>query len=124
MIAELRRRGLLDDGADRIHNELAEIDHLAERNGRLALEIWNAGRDVGGTLAARYLARRKLVLPEGASGRAIRFHSACPFGGDRHPTMIGLFRAIVNNEPRAIHRTALTLDGDKLVARFNQFERI
>jgi hypothetical protein len=118
VIAELRRRGLLDDRADRIHNEpanaICQIDHLAERNGRLALEIWNAARDVGGTLAAQYLARRKLVLPEGVSGRAIRFHASCPFGGDRHPTMIGLFRAIVNNEPRAIHRTALTPDGDKL----------
>jgi putative DNA primase/helicase len=118
VIAELRRRGLLDDRADRIRNgrvkAICQIDHLTKRNGRLALEIWNAGRDVGGTLAARYLASRKLVLPEGVSGRAIRFHPACPFGGDRHPTMIGLFRAIVNNQPRAIHRTALTLDGDKL----------
>jgi hypothetical protein len=118
VLAELRRRGLLDDRTGRIHNEpvnaVSQINHLAERNGRLALEIWNAGRDVGGTVAARYLARRKLVLPEGVSGRAIRFHPACPLGSNRHPTMIGLFRAIVNNEPRAIHRTALTLDGDKL----------
>jgi len=119
VIAELRRSGLLDARADgEPHNDPANAirqnDHLAERNRRLALEIWNAGHDVGGTLVARYLARRKLVLPEGVSGRAIRFHPACPFGGDRHPTMIGLFRAIVNNEPRAIHRTALAVDGDKL----------
>ena len=118
VIAELRRRGLLDDHGDRNHNEpvnaIGQSDNLAERNRQLALEVWNAGRDVGGTLAARYLARRKLVLPEGVSGRAIRFHPTCPFGGDRHPAMIGIFRGIVNNEPRAIHRTALTLDGHKL----------
>src|SRR5262245_22075781 len=59
VIAELRQRGLLDDRTS-LHKEAADaicqIDHLAERNGRLALEIWNAARDLGGTLAARYLA--------------------------------------------------------------------
>jgi Toprim domain len=118
VLAELRRCGLLDDRLDQLYNEpanpICEPYHLAERNGRLALEIWNAGRDVGGTPAARYLTRRKLVLPEGVSKRAIRFHPTCPFGHDRQPAMIGLFRDIESNEPRAIHRTALTPDGDKI----------
>jgi hypothetical protein len=95
------------------------IDFDAEkiRNPRLALAIWQSGTDVGGSLVEQYLARRNLILPEGVSGRAIRFHKSCPFASARHPAMLALFRDIRTDEPRAIHRTALTPDGRKIDRR-------
>jgi len=78
-----------------------------------ALRLWREAVDPAGTLIERYLAKRNLVLPE-LSAHAIRFHPACPFGTERLPCMIGLFRDIASDEPRAIHRTALTADGDKI----------
>ena len=41
-------------------------------NGGRVLRIWDEAVDLGGTLAAVYLAGRKLVVPEGVSGRALR----------------------------------------------------
>ena len=61
-----------------------------------------------------YLRRRGLELPDEAAGEALRFHPACPFAGKRTPAMVALVRDVVTNEPKAIHRTALTLDGHKV----------
>jgi hypothetical protein len=93
-------------------------------NQGLALEIWKTGGDVGGTIAASYLAARKLVLPEGVSGRALRFHPRCPWRNDADelvhiPALIGLYRDVLPNErgehePRAIQRRGLTPNGQKL----------
>ena len=47
----------------------------------------------------------------------MRFHPACPFGSERSPTLIGLFRDIVTNAPRAIQRIRLTHDGQKIERR-------
>ncbi|TXM72888.1 hypothetical protein FV226_11105 [Methylobacterium sp. WL12] len=44
----------------------------------------------------------------------IRFHPSCPFAGTRTRAMVALVRDIVTNEPVAIHRTALSLDGCKI----------
>jgi hypothetical protein len=77
-----------------------------------ALRLWHEAKSPRGTLVARYLASRGLELPD---TDAIRFHAVCPFGkGQRHPCMVGLFRDIRTNEPKAIHRTALTPDGKKI----------
>jgi hypothetical protein len=89
---------------------------------RRALEIWEAARDIGGTLAAKYLTGRKLALPEGVSGQVMRFHPRCPWRNDTDelvyvPALIGLFRAIDDDKPCGIHRTALTDDGRKLGRR-------
>lgn len=85
---------------------------------RLALKIWNDAGDVGGTLAALYLDRRKLVLPVGVSGRDLRFHPNCPFGKDqRHPALIGLLVDIHGDQPAGIQRIALTPDGEQLGKR-------
>src|SRR5262249_58494639 len=79
----------------------------------LALRMWREAVDPARTLVEPYLAKRNLILP-GRSTHAIRFHPACPFGTQRLPCMVALFRDIHSNEPRAIHRTALTTDGDKI----------
>ena len=59
------------------------------------------------------LAPIPVTKPE-AAGEALRFHPACPFAGQRTPALIALVGDVVTNEPKAIHRTALTLDGHKV----------
>jgi hypothetical protein len=78
------------------------------------LQLWSEAINARGTVAEKYLATRMLELPN-SSDELLRFHPSCPFGlGTRHPCMIALYRDIRTNEPKAIHRTALTLDGKKI----------
>jgi putative DNA primase/helicase len=83
-----------------------------EREGRTAsaLRIWREAMPITGTLAERYLQGRKLPLDVDG----LRFHPYCPFGSDRLPCVVALYRDIITNEPKAIHRTALTPDGEKI----------
>lgn len=79
-----------------------------------ALEIWRATLDPAGTPVEAYLAReRRLPQPVGELAHAVRFHPTCPFGTGTTPAMVCLVRDVRSNQPRAIHRTALTLDGRK-----------
>ena len=83
-----------------------------------ALQIWGDSVDPHGTLAERYLASRKLELPDDAA-RFIRFHAACPWTDDRDvrvrvPALVALFRTIGGDEPSAIQRTALRGDASKI----------
>ena len=88
----------------------ATDDHRAD----FPLQIWTESISAEHPLLLAYLARRQLTLPDHHNG-VLRFHPNCPFGeGMRHPCMIGLFRDIETNEPRAIHRTAITPDGRKI----------
>lgn len=89
-------RGLPDVSADRT---------------ALAMAIWNEARP--DPILFRYAASRGIVFNDEAVGDAIRFHPACPFKGARLPAMIALVRNVITDEPAAIHRTALTLDGHK-----------
>lgn len=79
----------------------------------LALRIWDEARSPGDTAVQTYLESRSLVLPSEPAA-AIRYNRACPFAGIRTPAMVALVRDIVSNEPRAIHRTALSFDGRKV----------
>jgi hypothetical protein len=78
-----------------------------------ALALWHEAAHPLGTPAEAYLKGRGLRLPDGAANEAVRFHSCCPFAGERVPAMVCLVRDVVTNEPKAIHRTALTQDGSK-----------
>lgn len=84
------------------------VDHSA-----LALRIWREARRPASTPVESYLARRGLSLPDNP-GEVLRYHDACPFAGTRTPAMVALVRNIRTNEPQAIHRTALSLDGHKI----------
>jgi putative DNA primase/helicase len=95
--------------------------HLNDDTDRtaVALPIWAEARDPHETPVEVYLTRPRSeggrevnLLPE-AAGSAIRLHSSCPFAGKRTPAMVCLVRDILTNEPRAIHRTALSPDGFK-----------
>jgi putative DNA primase/helicase len=83
--------------------------------GAAALNLWRSGVDPRGSLAERYLNSRGLELPDDVAGRVVRFHPSCPWGeGIRHPAMITAFRSIADDSLQAIHRTALTPDGQKI----------
>jgi putative DNA primase/helicase len=79
-----------------------------------ALAIWREACDPVGSPVEGYLRRRRVDLPRAAIGEVIRFHPSCPFAGERVLAMVCLARDVVTNEPRAIHRTALSRDGGKL----------
>lgn len=80
-----------------------------------ALKLWGDAIHSAGTLVETYLASRHLTLPDDEPERVIRFHPACPFGGNAvHPCMVALFRDIVTGEPCGIHRTAFTPEGGKI----------
>ena len=84
-----------------------------------ALTLWHEGSDPGRTIVETYLASRALDLPEGIGDDVLRFHPQCPWRDEsdspmRVPAMLALFRSIEGNAPAAIHRTALTPDGEKI----------
>jgi putative DNA primase/helicase len=93
---------------------------------RRALELWEEAVPIAGTIAERYLLSpppRGRGIPElapGIDGEALRFHARYPWRdneGDtiiKVPALIGLFRDIHTDEPRAIHLRALTSDGQKI----------
>jgi phage/plasmid primase-like uncharacterized protein len=74
-----------------------------------ALALWEEASPIEGTLAEDYLRRRGLELP--GDDEALRYYSPCPFGPDRYPCLIALFRDVVSDEPKAIHRIAITTSG-------------
>jgi Toprim domain/CHC2 zinc finger len=97
-----------------LHIARAPDAHLDERGkAEWALRIWDEAVDPRGTIVEKYLAMRALELPPEAAGEALRFHPSCPFAGQKTPAMVALVRNIVSNAPQAIHRTALTPDGQK-----------
>jgi hypothetical protein len=81
-----------------------------------ASRIWREAISARSTLVELYLNEsRRLELPGDIDGRVVRFHAACPWGeGIRHPAMITAFRSIVDDSLQAIHRTALTPNGQKI----------
>lgn len=114
----LRRRGLLDDletsrRRDVVTSRCREVVATSRQSDDRWRELWNEGVGPFGTVVERYFASRNLELPANAT-QVIRFHLRCPFGTERLPCMMALFRDIKTDEPVAIHRTALALDGRKL----------
>jgi hypothetical protein len=80
-----------------------------------ALALWEEGSPIDGTLAEEYLRRRHLELP--GDDEALRYYSPCPFGAGTYPCLLALFRDIVTNEPKAIHRIAIGPAGIKIGKR-------
>jgi hypothetical protein len=82
-----------------------------------ALDLWREAVPILGTIAEQYLRHRSLfITAEVEAADALRFHPACPFRLEdgataRLPTMLGLMRDIITDEPKAVHRTALRDDG-------------
>lgn len=75
----------------------------------LARRLWNEAVGAPATLAERYLASRRLMLPLDAP---IRFHPACPRGTERLPAMLAMMTQALSAEPCGVHRTFLAADGN------------
>jgi phage/plasmid primase-like uncharacterized protein len=80
-----------------------------------ALQRWNEGVCIWDTPAQTYLASRHCdgLFPLDRDA-VFRFHPACVFGGQQLPCLLSLLRNVDTDEPQAVHRTALTSDGQKI----------
>ena len=86
----------------------AEVKADASLTMALARTIWSEARPAAGSLVESYLSSRGLVLPPDAP---IRFHPACPRGGERLPAMLALMSGQQSGGPVGVHRTFLRPDG-------------
>ena len=93
--------------------EEAERAATLQRQQR-AVEIWNAARDPRGTPVETYLRSRGLDLTDDIAGSALRYHPRGRWGLDRSPMMVAAMSDVLTGEVRAVHRTALTPDGQKI----------
>jgi putative DNA primase/helicase len=88
--------------------------YIGKVSSEFPLQLWSETVAAPNTLAEKHLAFRNLALPD-RHEEVLRFHPSCPFGKNaRHPCIVALYRDIRTNEPKAIHRTALTPDGKKI----------
>jgi hypothetical protein len=78
------------------------------------IELWREAVDPRKTLVETYLGSRGLVLPSEIAGSVLRFHDCCPWQRERVPAMVAAFRSIATDELVAVHRTALSADGEKM----------
>jgi putative DNA primase/helicase len=111
VLAELRRRGLLDARAIGYRAGATRGSNKDDGTGTpRALSIWRDARPAVGTLAEKYLVSRGLHL---SPPPTVRFHAGLkhPAGGI-WPVMVALVTRGVDDTPLAVHRTFLACDGD------------
>jgi phage/plasmid primase-like uncharacterized protein len=113
-----RKYGLKPDPAMRSRSSyrpravLQKTEENDQRNVERALSLWAETEPLPGTIGADYYARRGLSADR--LEHAVRFHPRSPFGGERHSCVVALLRDVETDEPRGIHRTAITGDGRKI----------
>jgi DNA polymerase len=113
--------GWIDEDMDLGDDVLARVANARDDTHTLerGLELWDEGKPIAGTLAARYLTdTRKLdltALPVDIDA-VLRFHPRCPFGanGARYPCLLALFRDVESDAPAGIHRIGLTPNASKI----------
>jgi hypothetical protein len=111
----LKRRGTNKPPASRSNHR----DDDAARTAR-ALKLWDEAGELGNTLAAKYLARRRITQLPPDVHESLRFHPKVIFGKDEAdqwrfvPCLLALVRNVVTDKPQAVHRIGLTPAGDKL----------
>jgi hypothetical protein len=86
--------------------------HDDPENSERALRLWNDASPIAGTIAEVYLHGRKLHDLPGAD--VLRFRKYCPYDGARQDCLLALYRDIVTDEPKAISRTAIDADANKI----------
>jgi putative DNA primase/helicase len=80
---------------------------------KCAQAIWDSGVDPLGTLAEKYLAKRKLTLPDDVAGSVLRYHPRCPWRDENTgstiylPALIAAFTSIDDGDVTAVHRIRL-----------------
>lgn len=109
IIAALKARGLWEK--TRVAGDFGQTPAVEQnRNGEIALSIWNEAIGCGGTQVETYLNARGLTLPPSP---ALRFHPRCPFDRERVPAVVVLMCEVGTGRPCAIQR--LRLDGPRKV---------
>jgi hypothetical protein len=95
----------------------------------LAMRLWDQCEPPGPVVKA-YLKSRDLELPVGMEdGDVIRYNGSCPMrleDGSRAylPAMVCLFRDVLTDEPKAVHRIALEPDGCGKSRRFSDPSKV
>jgi hypothetical protein len=84
------------------------------KNQQRAIVLWGETEPIAASTAEHYLISRGIRELPRRTEEVLRFHRWCPFGSARHPAMVGLMVDVRTNEPKAIHRTALTAEGKKI----------
>jgi hypothetical protein len=79
-----------------------------------ALRLWDDASPIHGTPAEKYLVEQREGLEPPEGDDVLRFHGCCPFGDTTYPCLLGLWRDIRTNAPKAIIRTALGPGGMKI----------
>jgi hypothetical protein len=74
---------------EQVERELEKVQRAGKRE--LALKLWDESVSIIGTAGERYLAARRLEPPPN-SDAVMRWHPSCPFGRERHPCIVALFR--------------------------------
>lgn len=88
----------------------ADLDE--DRKFQHAMDIWNQTAPIAGTIVEKYLASRAITLPNEIS--ALRYHPKLKYDGEYYQSMVCLYRDILTNDPRGIHRTFLSPSGQKI----------
>lgn len=112
VFAAMRAIGWGDDGSV----IPSAADKRAQGRSRAAW-MWGFGRALQGSPAEAYLASRGLACPE---TDALAYWAHGRFGRNRaQPMMLAAVRAIDSNDLLAVHRTALSLEGQKAYVDLN-----
>ena len=83
-----------------------------DRKFQHAMDLWSQTQPITGTIVERYLASRAIILPTEIS--SLRYHHRLKYDNEFYPSMVCLYRDILTNEPRGVHRTFLSPAGDKI----------
>ncbi len=75
-------------------------------------DIWRAAVPIEDTPAAAYLIGRGCAMPP-AGADVIRYHPACPYTGGAVPCMVALMTRAEDCRAVAIHRTPITMAGER-----------
>jgi hypothetical protein len=112
-VRTLDRGEPLDSVETRKIEPRAKADEDDRKNTDFALRLWGAALPItAGTVVEKYLHRRELHDLPGSD--VIRMLHGCPYDGGRQVCLIALYRDIITNEPKAISRTAIDANGNKI----------
>ena len=83
---------------------------------------WGEARDIRGTIAEHYLESQGLIPGESRvfndMRKQLKFHRSCPFDKGHAPCLLALEREIFYEDPIAVIRIGLDLNGNSIGRRF------
>jgi hypothetical protein len=99
----------------RVEAERQQREDEQERS-RWALDTFHAAVLIAGTLGKRYLIKRGIDVAELPNDMAdvLRWHPRCPWERGHAPCMVALWTDIHSGEPKAIHRTAISPQAERI----------